>query len=545
MKVSQAVGEALARLGVRQAFGLLGSGNLEVTNALVASGANFVASRHETGAVTMADAYARVSGQLGVCTVHQGPGLTNAVTGLAEAAKSRTPLLLLAAEPDSAAIRSNFKIDQTSLVASVGAVAERLHRPETAISDTARAVHRALAGRLPVVLMMPLDVQAKDAIAAEPMQPIPLPRPVPPAIEAVAEVVECIAKARRPLILAGRGAVLAGAREPIEQLGDRIGALFATSAVANGLFAGNPWSLGISGGFATPLAAELIADADLVLGFGASLNMWTTWHGRLVSPSAVVVQVDADVNALGSHHRVDRVVLGDVGKTAEALIDAVSHHHAGWRTPELAERIQGSAWRKVPYQDAGTADCIDPRTLSIALDDILPADRAVAVDSGHFMGYPPMYLAVPGPDAFVFTQGFQSIGLGLASAIGAAVARPDRLTVAALGDGGALMALPELETAARLGLHILIVVYNDAAYGAEVHHFRPMGQSVDLVQFPDTDFASIGRAIGLAGVTVRRREDLDSVQEWVSAGTGGGLIVDAKVVPTVVADWLEAAFRGH
>jgi thiamine pyrophosphate-dependent acetolactate synthase large subunit-like protein len=157
-----------------------------------------------------------------------------------------------------------------------------------------------------------------------------------------------------------------------------------------------------------------------------------------------------------------------------------------------------------------------------------------------------MYMRVPDPEGFVFTQAFQAIGLGLASAIGAAVARPDRLTVAALGDGGAMMALPELESVARLGLRMLIVVYNDAAYGAEVHHFGPQGHPVELVQFPDVDFAALGRAAGLDGATVRLREDLENVvPPWLNGAGKPALLLDAKVVPTVVAEWLEEAFRGH
>ena len=157
----------------------------------------------------------------------------------------------------------------------------------------------------------------------------------------------------------------------------------------------------------------------------------------------------------------------------------------------------------MPYEEAPKPGRIDPRTLSIALDDLLPAQRTVAVDSGNFMGYPAMYLDVPGADGFVFTQAFQSIGLGLATAIGAAVARPDRLTVAALGDGGALMGVSDLETAVRLGLDLLVVVYDDEAYGAEVHHFGPDGHPLDHVTFPPADIAAIGRGFGCAAVTVR------------------------------------------
>jgi thiamine pyrophosphate-dependent acetolactate synthase large subunit-like protein len=276
--------------------------------------------------------------------------------------------------------------------------------------------------------------------------------------------------------------------------------------------------------------------------------MWTTRHGRLLHPNATVVQVDHDPDAIGAHHRVDVAVLGDAAETARALLDELERRDAarsGWRSPELAERIRNGAWQRHPFDDASDGDRIDPRALSARLDDLLPEERTVAIDSGHFMGYPAMHLRVPDAAGFVFTQGFQAIGLGLASAIGAAVARPDRLTVAALGDGGALMALPELETVARLGPRMLIVVYNDAAYGAEVHHFGPRGERLDLVRFPDVDFAALARAAGLQGKTVRRRDDLSVVGAWLASGATPPLLIDAKLVPTVVAEWLEEAFRGH
>lgn len=545
--VPQAIGAALGKLGVRHAFGLIGSGNFAVTNALVAAGATFIAARHEGGAITMADAYARTSGRVGVCSVHQGPGLTNAITGLAEAAKSRTPLLVLAADTAAAALRSNFRIDQVGLVAAVGAVPERLYSAESALADTVRAYRRAATERRPVVLMLPLDVQGGAAPPASDPPPPPLVRPVRPAAEAVAAATAVLAAAQRPLLIAGRGAVLADARASLMALAERCGALLATSAVANGLFAGNPWSLGISGGFASPTAAELIGEADVVLGVGVSLNMWTTRHGHLLHPGATVIQVEHEAAAIGAHHRVDLAVLGDAAETVRALLAELARlgaPPAPWRTPALAARIRAGAWSRQPYADATTAERIDPRTLSRGLDEILPDERTVALDSGHFMGYPAMYLRVPDARGFVFTQAFQAVGLGLASAIGAAIARPDRLTVAALGDGGALMGLAELETVARLGLRLLIVVYNDAAYGAEVHHFGPHGAPLGLVRFPDVDLAALGRAVGLGGTTVRQPADLRPVADWCARGAGA-LLLDAKVVPTVVAEWLEEAFRGH
>ncbi|MDQ6672215.1 MAG: thiamine pyrophosphate-binding protein [Chloroflexota bacterium] len=550
MRVAEAVGRALVQRGAPNTiFGLIGSGNFEVTNALVAGGIRFVAARHEAGALSMADAYAQVSGRVGLCSVHQGPGLTNTMTALAEAAKSRTPLLLLAADTAASAIRSNFRISQDQLVTSVGAVAERLHGPQTAVADALRALRRAELERRPVVLMLPLDVQA--APAPDDLELLPEPpavRPVRPSDAAVIEAAAALQRAERPLIIAGRGARVAGAREPLERLADMLGGLLATSAVANGLFTGNPWALGISGGFASPTAARLVSEADVVLGAGVALNMWTTRHARLLGPHARVIQIDHDADVIGAHHRVDVAVVGDVAEAARALIaelGRLEYTGSGWRSPLLADRIREGGWNATLHDDAGDDAHIDPRTLSAALDDVLPVERTLAIDSGHFMGYPCMYLRVPDERAFVFTQAFQAVGLGLSSGIGAAVARPDRLTVAALGDGGALLGLADLETVARLRLRMLIVVYNDAAYGAEVHHFGPHGHPLDSVRFPDVDFAALGRAVGLHAATVRTRSDLQAVADWLARGDSPGMVVDAKVVPTVVAEWLEEAFRGH
>ena len=542
MIVAELVGRALTELGVGHAFGVVGSGNFHVTNALRAGGLPFVAARHEGGAATMADAYARTSGRVGVLSVHQGCGLTNAMTGIAEAAKSRTPMLVLAADTGGAAVRSNFRIDQDALVEAVGAVAERVHSPESAADDVVRAFRTAVEQRRTVVLNLPLDVQA--AAAPQPMQMPALPAlaPVRPSAAAVTELVTLLTASQRPVFVAGRGA--RQAREELRALAEACGALLATSAVANGLFHDDPWSLGISGGFASPLAAELITQADLVVGWGCTLNMWTMRHGALIGPGARVVQVDLDADAIGANRPVDLGVLGDVSATAADVLAVYQERRTGYRTGEVRAAIaERGRWNAVAYDDLTGPDGIDPRTLSIALDELLPDDRTVAVDSGNFMGYPSAYLRVPDEHGFCFTQAFQSIGLGLATAVGAALARPDRLAVAALGDGGALMAAAELETVARLGLPMVVVIYDDRGYGAEVHHFT--GADHTTVTFPDTDIAAIGRGFGFDAVTVRAPDDLKAVAEWVDGPRTAPMLVDAKIASDGGSWWLAEAFRGH
>lgn len=538
MNVAEAVGRALAAAGIDHVFGVVGSGNFHVTNALVAGGARFVAARHEHGAAVMADAYARMSGTVAAVSVHQGCGLTNAMTGITEAAKSRTPLIVIAAEVTDR--RSNFYVDQEGLARAVGAVPVRIDSAETAGAEAAQAVATAVGQRRTVVLNLPLAVQSQDTT---PFDPAPL-RSTPVEPEDVGELVEVLERSRRPVFVAGRGA--RGARRELEELGQRYGALLATSAVARGLFNGNPWSLDVSGGFASPLAAELIRGADLIVGWGCALNMWTMRHGNLIGPGTTVVQVDDDASALGVHRDVHLGVTGDVVRTAARALEDAGSERAGYRTTpvkqDIAARIR---WRDVPYEDSGTEDRIDPRTLSIMLDDVLPSERIVSVDSGNFMGYPSMYLSVPDENGFCFTQAYQSVGLGLATAIGAALAQPDRLPVAALGDGGALMGAAELDTVRRLGLPMVVVVYNDDAYGAEVHHFGPGGHPLGTVEFPPTDIAAIGRGYGFEAVTVRTAGDVKAVADWLAGPRTAPLLVDAKVVRDRGSWWLEEAFATH
>ncbi len=544
--VADVVGRTLAELGIGHVFGVVGSGNFVLTNALRSAGVPYVAARHEGGAATMADAYSRMSGTPSVLTTHQGCGLTNAMTGITEAAKSRTPMIVLTAETASAAVGSNFRIDQQGLARSVGAVAERVHSAGSAVADVVRAYRRAVNERRTVVLNVPLDVQALPLDHGPRVDGrVAAAQRVRPSAAAVEAFRSLLMSSRRPVFVAGRGA--RGAGPQIAVLAEQVGALLATSAVANGLFEGNPCSLGISGGFSSPTSAELIRGADLIVGWGCTLNMWTMRHGSLIASDAVVVQVDLEDSALGANRPIDLGVLGDCAETATdlSLTFAADSQGSRYRTNSVRARIaERGRWKQESTEDLSTPTSIDPRVLSARLDEILPAQRVVSTDSGNFMGYPSAYLRVPDEFGFCFTQAFQSIGLGLATGIGTAIARPDRLSVVAAGDGGFLMGISELETAVRLGLSMVVVVYNDASYGAEVHHF---GEHADLatVTFPDTDIAAIARGYGASGLTVRTVDDLAGVGDWLAGPRSSPLVVDAKVSSDGGAWWLAEAFLGH
>ena len=259
MLVAEAVGRALGALGENVVFGLIGSGNLAVTNALRGGGAPVHSARHECGAICMADGYARVTGRLAACSVHQGPGLTNAVTGLTEAAESRTPLIVLAAgRPPRRCGGTSASTRRAASTRSGRWPSASTVRPPRWPTSRGR-VRRARVERRAVVLMLPLDVQALPARRLARRSPraragATAARRGPPW-RAADGARRCT---RGPAIIAGRGAVLADAGARAAALGERPGALLATTAVANGLFAGDPFALGISGGFASPLAARLL-----------------------------------------------------------------------------------------------------------------------------------------------------------------------------------------------------------------------------------------------------------------------------------------------
>ena len=515
--VASVLAKDLAHLGARRCFGLLGTANFKISHGLVEAGVELISARHEGNAASMADAYAKATGELTLVSVHSGPGLTNAITGIGEAAKSRTPLLVLAGDVPTGNVKSNFYFEQAELVRSVGAVSERTHTPQSARGDLLRAVTRALRDRQTVVLSLPLDVQdAKLNGSNAPLELTTMPGRLQPDPQDVRRLAEAVARAKRPLVLAGRGAVLSDAEGSLLALADRLGALVATSVCGHGLFADNPWSLGICGGFSSPAADKLIA------------------------PGATVAQIDIEAPKLGYQRPVHFAVLGDAKVTAEALLAELGASGATSsrrRDDRTRERIRSGDNHHFPHPDESSAQFIDPRTLSKAVDEILPKDRVVASDSGHFCGWVPRYFRVPSPKASCLSHSFQSVGLGLASVIGLAVANPGKLAVLGAGDGGFLMSIADLETAIRLGLRLCILVYNDSSYAAEVHYFRRQGYSIDIVQFPETDFAAIARGYGARAATVRTLSDLDPVRVWVREGAPGVFVIDAKINPDLEADW--------
>jgi acetolactate synthase-1/2/3 large subunit len=540
VKVYEAIGEVVRREGTSAVFGLMGDGNLKLIPHLTSKlGVPFYGSRHEAGAVGMADGHARVAGEVGVCTFTQGPGLTNALTALVSARRARTPMVVLSGDTATAVAGLPQDIEQAPLFVAAEVPVQELAAEDAAVAVEA-AFARARAERRPIALNLPTDLQEAETPApagARPtVSPVALTAPDHAELDAAVAALEA---AERPLVLAGRGAWFADAEPTVVALADRTGALLAHSLPLKGWFAGHPWSLGIAGGFATETAQRLIGDSDCVLVLGAGLNHFTSRGGTLFGPAATIVQCDVEPAAFGRYVAPALTITGDAATVASALAERLAPRQ-GYRTDAVAAEI--AAARERPAPDEAEPGTLDPRALSALLDAALPAERNLVVDGGHFMGFPSMAIGVPEPAGFVFTLDFGSIGLGLGAAIGAAVARPDRITAIGIGDGGLMMSLGELDTAIRYSLPLLVVVYDDGAFGAEMHFLRLMGISDAESLFETPPLAEVARAMGADALAVHELADLDSLGERLAAGLERPLVLHCPVSREVRATWLEEAF---
>jgi len=517
------VAGAMVDAGVDTLFGLLGNTNLALAATLAGRGVRFVGSRHETGGVSMAAGYAWAAGRPAACTVTHGPGLSNALTGLRSAVRDRVPLVLLVGDIRNEPAWSAQRADHHAMLGWTGAAVVDCAEPDALAAAVAGAFRRASARREPVVVNIRADLLAAGAARQRPPDPDSVPQPADPLDPtAVARAATLLDAAERPLVLAGRGALWSQAGPVLRRLAETTGALLATSLPAKGLFRGDPFDLGVCGGYSTATTRDLVAGSDCVVAVGAGLNGYTTDRDALLRGVPIV---HCDLSP-----RADAAVgvAGDAATTAGALLGAVGPARRGRRTPDVAARIAAAG----DFADGADATGLDPRAVLRAVDRVLPDDRQVVTDVGHFTTFPSQVVSAGG-GRYWSTLGFASVGLSVASGTGAALGRPVRTLVVA-GDGGTLMSLGELETLGRLGLPVTVVVLNDRAYGAEIHHLRRHGLAEDVALFPPTDLAAVARALGIAAVTWGPGTDLARAADDLP--TNGPVLVDARVTRAVVAD---------
>ena len=344
MKVYEAVANALKECGGQDVFGLMGDGNLRFLNYWVHElEGGYYGSRHESPGIAMADGYTRVSGRIGIATTTQGPGLTNAITALVAARKSRTPMVYVVGDVASYQAGWPQDIDHQAVFDAAGVPLVDLRDPAIAFSETVRAVRMAWELRTPVGLSIPTDVQeaewdpwTDDASTDIPERDLSLAGDLDHAAE-------ILAAAQRPVIIAGRGTVETDCAEQLQQIGDRIGALYATTLKGKGLFADSPYLVGMAGGLGTNLSATLIGQADVVLVVGAAMNDFTTIRQTLLRPGARVVRVDLDPEIATANVAEDCRLIGDAATAVSGLLERLETRgdsSPGYRTDDVAEQLR-------------------------------------------------------------------------------------------------------------------------------------------------------------------------------------------------------------
>ena len=537
----------IQRLGVTAVFGLMSDDTALFVTTLDAMGVRFYGARHENQAVAMAEGYASATGRLGIAIIGRGPATANGLHAAVYANRTGSRLLLIFGHgstgtgaanglgPDGKALNAPAVLEASGIKTFVAA------ESTTARRSLALAVASTQAGGC-AALLLPMNVQfgliagaPADAPAAAAPAAAPRLRARQVAVDTAAALLD---RCRKPLFVVGLGAHQAGARAAIEQLADRVGAVVATSLKAKDMFRGWPYNLGLIGSFSHSAGRRLIDEADCVVVFGAGLNQRTTSYGSAVPPGVPLIQVDATRSHIGRWFHADLALVADAREAAEQLLAAVAAKPAAdkpFHTEAVRLRLADFDLAS-DFEPAHTPRTLDPRSLALALDQLLPADRNTVFDSGNFLQVLP-YVSGQGPDHFKSAHDFSSIGLAFGTALGFAVGSPQRCTVLFIGDGAFLMTMGELETVVREDIPLVIVLMNDCAYGAELHYLKMRNMPVSKSVFPDIDYAPIAAGFGFQSATVRTLAELQALAPMLRQPEGP-IFLDCKINASVMAPFL-------
>jgi acetolactate synthase-1/2/3 large subunit len=534
MKTYIALSKALVDQGVDTLFGVIGDGNNRYIAAFQAEfGGRFIASVDERGSVSMADGFARATNGVGVATVSHGPALTNTLTALAEAVVARTPLVVLTADTPASQRSNRSQIDREGYVRPTGAAFRIARRPEDVVDAFGRAMQQAKLEQRPVVLDIPVDHLPKEVEYHPSRYHAPKLPATPPSSDALADTLDILASARNPVILAGRGAVLSQAKGALVRLADICQAALATTVPAKNLFAGHPLNLGISGALAHSVALDAINQSDVILAFGASLEDKTTNSGALLR-GKTVIQFDNDQTRFNMYTPADLLVHGDAGASAHALAELLES--TGTRSEDRHRDLAGQlADRRDAdeFEDLGSPGKLDARFAAIHLNAVMPRDRAVVGDGGRYLQAAWRYLDPIDPTAQIMTNNFGSIGLGLPTAVGFAAGRPDLLTVAVVGDGGAMMGFKEFSTAVRHKLQLVVVVFNDEGYGSEYSKLVEFDLDPRYALSSWPRFCDLADASGGRGIRVESLDAIDALDAATWEADNLPLVIEVMMDPAI------------
>ena len=527
--VHVALARSIVDHGANTMFGLMGDANLFMVDDYVRNQkGTFVPVAYEGSAVLMALSFSKFSQSVGVATVTHGPGFTNCITALAEGVRGRTSMVLFCGDTPVLSPQNLQNIDQRELAKASGAGFEQLRSKDTVSEDVAKAFYRAEVENRPIVLNMPADFMWQETEYKKIVHPVFQNPATVQEGNNLDEAIGMIASAKRPVVLAGGGAI--GAEEQLIQLADRLEAPLATTLKAKAMFNDHPYNMDIFGTLSAPAVYEAIDKSDCIIAFGASLHHFTTDQGKLFKNKRVI-QINYDIREVGKNYHPDAAIVADAGLTASNIIywlDEAEIPASGF-TQELAKnQLSKHPIPPVKHQKSGTVNFVSALE---KLEKHLPKNRILTTDGGRFMTEVWCRISAPDAKSFIATTNFGSIGIGLQHAIGAGFAVPDRPIVLFTGDGGFMMGgVNEFNTAVRLNQDLITIVCNDSAYGAEHIQFVDRDMNPSLAQFEWPSFAAVATALGGKGMLVDSEESLDAAIEAINT-RDCPLLIELKLDP--------------
>ena len=522
--------EYLERLGVEVIFGLTGHTVIAMLDALGRSSIRYVSTRHEQVAAHAADGYARASGKPGVLLTHLGPGLTNAATGVANAALDSIPLVVIAGDVQSyfhgrhphQEINLHQDADQFQIYRPF---CKRVYRVDNA-GDLPRVIERAFhlaqAGRPgPVLVDVPMDVfSASLPVDAFSKMPAEIARPAIDEVTAE-RIIEALAAAERPVLYAGGGVLSARAAAELMELAEALEVPVAHSLMGKGVAReDHPLLLGMTGFWGTPIANEKCRTADLILAIGTRLAEAnsSSWDPRFTFaiPPTRLFHIDADVAEIGRNFPTELGVVADAKLALAALAkiaQGTAHASRGSLRAEIAtgRRAFAANWAD---QYSSNQYPMRPERILSEVRKAVPEDGYIVTDVGWNKNGVGQQFPITVPGTFITPSGLATMGFGPAAALGVKLAQPDRAVVALIGDGAFGSNPSVVATAMEAGLGVIWLVMDNAAFGTiagltNMHYGWEFGClfESDGARYR-TDFAQIAKGYGADGVFIRSADEL-------------------------------------
>jgi len=542
MGPSEALVETLVAHEVTHVFGIVGSAFMDALDLFPAAGIQFVPVAHEQGAVHMADGYARASGRHGVCIAQNGPGVTNFVTGVAAAYWAHSPVVFITPEAGSmtTGLGGFQETEQLPIFSKITRYQGHVNNPKRMAEIAGRCFDRAMLEMGPTQLNIPRDFFYGEIETS-------IQRPMrfshgPGDSAALDAAAELLAGASFPVILAGGGVIMAGARTEAIELAELLGAAVCSSYLHNDSFpASHALAAGPLGYQGSKAAMKLISQADVVLALGTRLGPFGTLpqHGLDYWPKAArVVQIDSDPRMLGLVKPISVGVHGDARAAAQALIARLKARAlagAATRAQRLARiAAEKSAWEselaawtheRDPYslEVAASSKRMHPREMLRSLERAMPPDAMVSTDIGNICSVANSYLRFERPRSMFAAMSFGNCGYAFPVICGAKVAAPERPAFAYVGDGAWGISFNELLTCAREKIGVTVILFNNDQWGAEKkNHVDFYSRRYQGVNLENPSWAAVARAFGCEGVTVERPTDIAPALEAATAAQADG-----------------------